>query len=128
MKYLIDTHLLLWAAVGSRRLPSAAHKIMSDDNNELLFSVASIWEISIKQMLGREDFKTDAGILRRSLLDNGYQELVIKGKHAVAVSGLPDLHKDPFDRMLITQARVEGITLLSADSMIAKYTGPIQAV
>lgn len=87
----------------------------------LYFSVASLWEISIKRGLGRPDFLVEPRILRRALLDNGYVELVITADHALAVEALPDLHKDPFDRLLVAQARTEGITLLTADSQVAQY-------
>jgi PIN domain nuclease of toxin-antitoxin system len=128
MKLLLDTHILLWAAQGAEYLPSDAQTLMSEPENELLFSVASIWEIVIKCGLGREDFKVEPRLLRRSLLDNDYRELPILSEHAVAIEALPPIHKDPFDRMLIAQATVEGITLLTADAQLAKYPGPIQRV
>lgn len=97
-------------------------------NNELLFSAASIWEIAIKSVLGRPNFQIDSSLLRRSLLDNGYSELIISGKHAAETQYLPDIHKNPFDRILIAQSRVEGITLLSTDEKIIKYGHTILAV
>ena len=93
-----------------------------------MFSVASIWEIAIKDALARTHFAVDPGMLRRELLSNGYQELPILGEHAVAVGRLVLLHKDPFDRLLVAQAMVEGILLLTADRMLARYPGPIRAV
>ena len=78
--------------------------------------------------LGRSDFRVDPRVLRRGLLDNGYEELPITGEHAVAPDGLPPIHKDPFDRMLIAQSMVEGITLLTADPLIAQYPAPIRKV
>ena len=128
MKLLLDTHLLLRAAQGIEHLPSDARMLMSEPENELFFSVASLWEIVIKCGLGREDFKVDARVLRRSLLDNGYNELPILSEHAVAIGALPPIHKDPFDRLLVAQAIVEGITLLTTDMQVAKYSGPIQRV
>lgn len=128
MKLLLDTHLLLWAAQGFEHLPPDAQMLMSEPENELFFSVASLWEIVIKCGLGREDLKVDPRVLRRSLLDNGYHELPILSEHAVAISTLPPIHKDPFDRLLVAQAIVEGITLLTADIQVAKYPGPIQCV
>ena len=128
MKLLLDTHVLLWAAGTPRRLPRAARVLLEDGANELLFSAASLWEVAIKQQLGREDFRADARLLRRGLLDNGYTELPVTSAHAVALDLLPPLHKDPFDRMLIAQAVVEGIMLLTADANLARYPGPIQAV
>ncbi len=128
MKLLLDTHLLLWAAEGFERLPPAAQSMMADPENELFFSVASLWEIVIKRGLGRDDFKVDARVLRRSLLDNGYSELSILSEHAVAVDGLPPIHKDPFDRLLVAQATVEGITLVTVDAHVAEYPGPVRCV
>ena len=126
MKLLLDTHLLLWAAGSPEQLPRAALAILEAPENELLFSAASMWEISIKRSLGRADFQVDARVLRRGLLDNGYLELPITSEHAVFIDSLPSIHKDPFDRILIAQATVEGITLLTADAQIAQYPGPIR--
>ncbi len=128
MKLLLDTHILLWAAQGVEHLPLDAQTLMNESENELLFSVASLWEIVIKCGLGREDFKVDSRLLRRGLLDNDYRELPILSEHAVAIDALPPIHKDPFDRMLLAQATVEGITLLTADAQLAKYPGPVQRV
>jgi len=128
LKFLLDTHLLLWAANEPQRLSPRAVALMSDPDHELLFSAASLWEISIKNGLGRADFKVDTRLLRRSLLDNDYTELAITSAHAVFVESLPLVHKDPFDRILVAQASVEGITLLTADSTVAKYPGPIELV
>ena len=128
MKLLLDTHLLIWAAIGSDRLSAKARKSIEDPINELYFSAASLWEIAIKNGLGRADFQVDARVLRRALLDNGYQVLPITGAHTVAVESLPPIHKDPFDRILVAQATAEGITLLTSDVLVAKYPGPIRKV
>jgi PIN domain nuclease of toxin-antitoxin system len=128
VKLLLDTHLLLWAALGFERLPSDAQALMGAPESELLFSVASLWEIAIKRSLGRADFQVDARVLRRGLLDNGYRELPILSEHAVATDTLPMLHKDPFDRLLVAQATVEGITLLTVDAQVAAYPGPVRRV
>jgi PIN domain nuclease of toxin-antitoxin system len=128
MKLLLDTHLLLWAAGEPRRLSKRARTLIDDADNELLFSAASLWEVAIKRGLGREDFKVDARLLRRGLLDNGYNELPISSDHVVATESLPPIHKDPFDRVLVAQATVEGITLLTIDSLVAQYPGPIKTV
>ena len=128
MKLLLDTHLLLWAAGQPHRLSKKTRALIDAPDNDLLFSVASLWEIVIKRALGREDFKVDARLLRRGLLDNGYGELLIGSEHVVAIEHLPPLHKDPFDRVLVAQASVEGITLLTADPLIAQYPGPIRSV
>ncbi len=128
MKLLLDTHLLIWAAGQPEQLSSAARSLLADPQNELLFSSASLWEITIKHGLEREDFRVDPHILRRGLLDNGYSELPITSEHAVAIDGLPSIHKDPFDRILIAQSIVEGIALITADPLVAKYPGPIRKV
>jgi PIN domain nuclease of toxin-antitoxin system len=126
MKLLLDTHLLLWAAGEPERLPIAARTMIEDAAHPLVFSAASIWEIAIKRGMGRPDFRADPALLRRGLFDNGYTELAITGRHAVAVAGLPSLHKDPFDRMLIAQAMADGLLLLTMDPVVARYPGPIQ--
>jgi PIN domain nuclease of toxin-antitoxin system len=102
--------------------------LISSTDNELIFSAASLWEIAIRQALEKDDFEVDARVLRRSLLDNGYGELPVNGDHAVAIRALPLIHKDPFDRILIALATVEGITLLTADPIVARYPGPIKKV
>lgn len=128
MKLLLDTHLLLWAAGAPEQLPAAARQLLEDPQNELLFSAASLWEIAIKRGLGRSDFQVDARVLRRGLLDNAYQELAITSEHAVSIDSLPAIHKDPFDRILVAQATVEGIILLTADASVAQYPGPVRKV
>jgi len=128
MKLLLDTNLLLWAAGSPDKLTATARQLLEDPKNDLLFSAASLWEITIKRGLGRTDFQVDARVLRRGLLDNGYQELAITSEHAVSIDNLPPLHKDPFDRILVAQAIVEGITLLTADTLVAQYPGPIRQV
>lgn len=125
MKLLLDTHLLLWAANDSKRLSANARRLINDPANDLLFSAVSIWEVAIKSSQGKTAFKLDPRLLRRNLLDNGYSELPISSAHAVAISALPDIHRDPFDRILVAQATTEGITLLTVDSLVAKYPGPI---
>ena len=128
MKLLLDTHLLLWAAGETRRLSKQARALIDNPQNELFFSAASLWEVAIKRGLGRQDFKVDARLLRRGLLDNGYSELPIISDHVVAIESLPSIHNDPFDRILVAQATVEGITLLTIDSVVLRYPGPIRAV
>ena len=128
MRLLLDTHILLWAAAEPETLSRAAQSLLENVNNELIFSAVSLWEIAIKTARGREDFRVDAGLLRRDLFDNGYAELAITGAHAAALTGLPPFHKDPFDRMLIAQAMIEGMTLVTSDPAVAKYPGPIRLV
>jgi PIN domain nuclease of toxin-antitoxin system len=128
VKLLADTHLLLWAAVRPDQLSETADRLLTDRNNEVYFSAASLWEVAIKRGLGRADFQVDPRLLRRGLLDNDYVEMPITSDHAVAVDLLPRLHKDPFDRILVAQSVVEGMTLLTADPMVARYPGAIQLV
>jgi len=128
VRLLLDTHILLWAAAEPERLSRAAQSLLENVNNELIFSAVSLWEIAIKTARGREDFRVDAGLLRRDLFDNGYAELAMTGAHAAALTGLPPFHKDPFDRMLIAQAMIEGLTLVTSDPAVAKYPGPIRLV
>nr|WP_306824204.1 type II toxin-antitoxin system VapC family toxin [Acidithiobacillus ferrooxidans] len=123
---LLDTHLLIWAADSIERVPAGARALMADQDNELLFSVASIWEVAIKRGLNRPGFQVDARMLRRGLIDNGYCELPILSEHVVAIDALPLIHKDPFDRLLIAQAMVEGITLLTDDATLTQYSGPVR--
>ena len=128
MRLLLDTHLLLRAAGTPERLPPGARELLDDPENVPVFSSASLWEVAIKRGLGCSDFRVNPRVLRRGLLDNGYDELPITGEHAVALGGLPPIHKDPFDRMLIAQSIVEGVTLLTADPLIARYLAPIRKV
>jgi PIN domain nuclease of toxin-antitoxin system len=128
LKILLDTQLLLWAAGQPERLSTAARKQIRNAQNQLLFSAASLWEIAIKNSLGRDDFRVEPRIFRRGLLDNGYLELPVTSEHAVAIDALPPLHKDPFDRLLISQALIEGIPLLTADEALVRYGRPVRKV
>lgn len=121
MNFLLDTHLLLWAAGAPERLSAKARGLLVATDSRLIFSSASLWEISIKRGLGRADFNVDPRRLWRMLLVNGYTELAVNGEHTIAVNDLPQIHKDPFDRILVAQARVEGIVLLTVDKVVAKY-------
>ena len=128
MNLLLDTHLLLWAAGSPERLSEETRSLLLDPANELCFSAASLWEVAIKEGLGRADFHVDTRRFWRLLQSHGYREIPVTGEHAVAVRTLPLLHKDPFDRMLIAQARVEGLTLLSADPLVLRYGDGIRGV
>ena len=128
MKLLLDTHLLLWAASAPDRLSPAALALIQDPDNSLMFSAASLWEITIKQGLGRSDFQVDPRLLRRGLIDNAYIELSITSDHALAVASLPPLHKDPFDRLLAAQSQIEGVLLVTADPILGQYPGPVRLV
>jgi PIN domain nuclease of toxin-antitoxin system len=126
LRLLLDTHLLLWSAANAPQLSASARSLITDPQNELFFSAASIWEVAIKTSLGRPNFRVDPTQLRRSLLDGNYRELSITSQHAVVVATLPLLHRDPFDRILLAQAIVEDMTLLTADPRIAQYPGPVR--
>jgi PIN domain nuclease of toxin-antitoxin system len=128
MRLLLDTHILIWGAVEPERLSRAARALIEDLDNDLLFSAMSLWEIAIKAALRRADFQIDVGELRRNSFDNGYSEIAATGAHAVALANLPLIHRDPFDRMLVAQATVEGLTLITGDPVIAKYPGPVRLV
>ena len=108
MNFLLDTHVLLWAAGQPGKLSRKTRGLLENPDNTLVYSAVSLWEIVIKQGIGRDDFQVDARQLRRGLLDNGYSELAVTSAHALAVDELPKLHRDPFDRMLLAQSRVEG--------------------
>jgi len=125
VKWLLDTQLLLWTAGVPDLLPISIRPILEDRANVLVFSSASLWEIIIKRSLGRPDFQVDPHILRRGLLDNDYQELEILGNHVLRIDGLPMIHKDPFDRILVAQAIVEGMTLITTDTVLSFYPGPV---
>lgn len=125
---LLDTHLLLWAATGSPKLPRSASDLLVDKANALAFSIVSLWEVVIKAARGRPDFRVDARQLRRGLLDAAYRELAIEAAHVLAVARLPPLHRDPFDRLLVAQAESEGATLLTADATVARYGGAVRMV
>jgi PIN domain nuclease of toxin-antitoxin system len=128
VKLLLDTHLLLWAASEPQRIPKSARLLIEDAANEVLFNAASLWRIAIKRSLGRRGFRVDPRVLRRALLDNGYGELAISGEHVLHVDQLSPKHKNPFDRVLIAQAIVEGISLLTNDQKLVGYPGPIRKV
>ena len=123
MKVLLDTQLLIWAAVG--KLPQKAASYIGDNANVLLFSSASIWEITIKDGLGRPDFSIDPTALYNGLLGAGYEELPVTGRHSLLVRTLPLLHKDSFDRMLLAQAASEGVVFITADKTLSQYSGSI---
>jgi PIN domain nuclease of toxin-antitoxin system len=126
--FLLDTQLVLWAAAGSPRLSRSARRLLSDPTNGFMFSSAVIWEVAIKAAMGRPDFAADPRLLRRGLIENGAEELPITGEHGIVASGLPPIHKDPFDRIQVAQAQVEGLVLLTADTEVADYGSPVELV
>jgi len=128
MRCLIDTQVILWAAIAPDRLSDDSVAFLTNPANSLYFSAASIWEIVIKNALGRPDFRVNQGLLRRGLIDNDYMELPITATHALATETLPPVHKDPFDRILVAQAIVEGMTLVTADALLEKYPVEIRKI
>ena len=128
MRLLLDSHLLLWAALHPERLSPTARDLIASPANDPVFSVASLWEIGIKFALGRQDFDYDPRILRHDLVANGYLEMPVTAAHACAVVDLPRIHKDPFDRILIAQSIVEGIILLTTDPIMAQYGGLVRLI
>jgi PIN domain nuclease of toxin-antitoxin system len=125
---LVDTQILLWSAFRSERLPKEAAEMLSDESNFLWVSAASIWEIAMKRALNKRDFQVDVASFRAGLLRSGYEELPIKGIHSLSLGNLPLIHSDPFDRLLLAQAISEGMMLLTADTELGSYQGPIHFV
>ena len=126
MRLLLDTHLLVWAMGSPERLSAALAAMLQDPANTPVFSVASLWELVIKQGLGKPDFRVEPALLRRALLDGGWQELPVQAHHALAVAALQLLHRDPFDRLLLAQASSDGLLLITADQQLAAYPGPVR--
>ncbi len=119
--FLLDTHLLLWAAFEPARLSVNASKTLQSREVPLAFSLASIWEVAIKTSLGRPGFSVDPGMLHHALLAEGFVELPIRAAHLSRVAVLPWVHRDPFDRLLVAQAAEEKLTLLSVDATLRRY-------
>ena len=126
LKLLLDTHVLLWALGDVKRLPPGVQREIENPDNEVLFSAASIWEITIKASQGRSDFSIDPILIDREARTAGFTELAISARHALAVQGLPPHHRDPFDRLLIAQALIEPAWLYTADKQMAHYEGPLR--
>jgi PIN domain nuclease of toxin-antitoxin system len=128
VSFLLDTHLLIWAAMGSPRLSPAARAAIEHPAPPPVFSAVSIWEVAVKNALDRPDFVVDPRRLRRELLASDYRELDVTSEHGIEAASLPLLHRDPFDRMLLGQARAEGLTLLTSDRHLAPYGEFVQLV
>jgi len=128
VKLLLDTHILLWAVSASNQLSPVARKLLGDTDSELWFSVVNVWEVAIKVGLGRDPEMISPTLFRATLLQSRYRELPILSTHALATESLPQLHSDPFDRMLLAQASVEGMLLVTSDARLSKYSGPVRLV
>ncbi|MFZ3321011.1 MAG: type II toxin-antitoxin system VapC family toxin [Usitatibacter sp.] len=127
-RFLVDTQLLLWNVYGSRKLPARVARLFRDGRHQFFYSAASLWEIAIKAARGREDFVADTAAIRDALEENGFHELAVAAQHAVALSTLPPIHGDPFDRILVAQAIVEPMALITTDARLAAYPGMIEVV
>ena len=124
MRLLLDTHIALWAVADDERLPPRARDLISDQANDVFVSAASVWEIAIKHALARggpNDMPVSGADALRYFQDAGYELVDISPTDAAAVETLPMLHADPFDRLLVSQARLERLTLVSADRRFADY-------
>jgi PIN domain nuclease of toxin-antitoxin system len=121
VRFLLDTHLLLWAAASSKRLPRETRELLEDDSNDVYYSAASIWEIAIKSSLRRKYFRIDLPQLLATLPEMGLIELPITAAHAAGVTSLPLIQRDPFDRLLIAQSITEPLTLLTNDGLLERY-------
>lgn len=128
MHILLDTHVILWALTDHPRLPKAARTLIADQRNTVWVSAVSVWEIAIKHALAKKDMplsgKEALGYFRVA----GYQLLDIRPEHAAATEGLPAIHSDPFDRMLVAQAESEPLRLVTHDAALAKYSRNIVLV
>jgi len=122
MNLLLDTHVLLWWLDANPTLSEKANSAIADGKNLVLISAAVIWEIRIKQALGKLEIPSN---FRQVLDRQPFEMLAITAEHAHAVGDLPAIHRDPFDRMLIAQAKVEGFAIVTRDTIIAKYNIPI---
>jgi PIN domain nuclease of toxin-antitoxin system len=122
MRLLLDTNAAIWLAAGT--LDKRTDDMLADTRNDVWFSAINIWEAVIKRAKHPRTFLVDPFVLRKQLLDNGYQELAVTSQHALQVGSLPMIHGDPFDRLLVAQAMTEGLTLVTADSHIVEYSLP----
>lgn len=118
MKLLLDTHAALWFLSGDERLGENAKRHLTDDTNRVLLSAAVVWEVAVKRSLGKLVLPEE---YLRLLLDAGVQGLAVSVDHAAAVARLPWHHRDPFDRMLVAQASIEGAALVSPDEALRPY-------
>ena len=128
MNYLLDTHLLLWASTNHEKLPPDAAAVIADRNNQLWMSVISLWEVAIKASQRKRDFPYEPEQLRIGLLINGYEELKMESQHVLALRKLPNVHADPFDRLLVAQAISEDMLLLTADRQLSEYGKHVKLV
>ncbi|MFP4510495.1 MAG: type II toxin-antitoxin system VapC family toxin [Spirochaetaceae bacterium] len=122
MRLLLDTHIALWAVIDSPRLPPTARGLIVDPSNEVWVSAVTVWEIAIKHALGRETMPVSGKEALHWFGVSGYRDLGITSRHAAAVEELPRIHADPFDRLLVAQAHVEPLRLITHDQTVAQYS------
>ncbi len=122
MKILIDTHYLIWALIDSSKLSESDREIFLNPNNEIFYSTISIWEIAIKRM-NKKSFKGIPEVIDQLSLKAGFNELKLDKKHIFEVTTLKDIkgHKDPFDKILLAQAKSEGVRFLTKDEDLLQY-------
>ncbi len=128
MRLLLDTNILLWVLLRPARLDAATLAMIEDEQNTVLFSIASIWEIAIKSRLGRDDFNARPSDVHRFATEAEFEELPVLANAAIQVAELPLRHRDPFDRLLVAQAMVEPMRLLTADAVLAQYSDLVMLV
>lgn len=125
MSYLLDTHILLWWLSDSSKLPQKAKELIRDPQNAFFVSSASAWEIAIKEALGKLKIPND---LEKAMLVNNFLHLTITIPHALSAGKLPLHHPDPFDRMLVAQAKIENLTIITHDTIFKKYSTNVLVV
>ena len=128
MNILLDTHVALWAITDSSRLGERARRMIQSDETTVWVSAASIWEIAIKHSLGCGGMPVSGAQASAYFHEAGYEFLPVTAVHAAAIESLPDFHRDPFDRLLVAQAQLEPMRLLSADSQVLSYNDNFIAV
>jgi len=128
MRVLLDTHVLLWSLAQPAKLSPKARRLLESEEQDLLFSAASVWEIAIKRQIGRLAFSVSPAEIVEAARDTGFRELPVRAAHAVALDRLPLRHRDPFDRLLIAQAVAEGAGFLTADRALRQYSDLVDFV
>jgi PIN domain nuclease of toxin-antitoxin system len=128
MRLLLDTHILLWALIEPKRLSAEFQVVLENPNNEVLFSAASVWEMSIKAALGRADFRVAPAMIVEAAQDTGFIELPVRATAALQVAALPHHHRDPFDRLLVAQAMTEPAALYTADAQLRAYSALVVCI
>jgi PIN domain nuclease of toxin-antitoxin system len=128
VRLLLDTHVLLWALMEPKRLGSELQTLLENPDHEVLFSAASVWEMSIKAALGRADFQVAPAVIVEAAQATGFIELPVRAAAALKVVALPHHHRDPFDRLLVAQAMTEPAALYTADAQLGSYSEPVACI